>query len=51
MDGNCPTLSYYGVFYIEPRDERICARREEIRGRMGETCRISRFRRMVPRLP
>lgn len=51
MDGACPTLEYYGVFYIEPRDERICAKREEIRGRMGETCRISRFRRMVPQLP
>jgi hypothetical protein len=51
MADNCPTLDFYGVFYIEPRDERICARREEIRGRMGETCRINRFRRMVPQLP
>jgi hypothetical protein len=51
IDDSCPTLGYYGAFYIEPRDERICARREEIRGRMGETCRINRFRRMVPRVP
>ena len=51
MDSDCSTLEYYRVFYIEPRDERICAKREEIRGRMGETCRISRFRRMVPQLP
>ena len=51
MDSDCSTLEYYRVFYIEPRDERICAKREEIRGRMGETCRINRFRRMVPQLP
>lgn len=51
MDDDCPTLDFYGSFYILPRDERICARREEIRSRMGETCRIARFRRMVPQLP
>ena len=51
MDNDCPTLDFYGSFYIEPRDERICARREEIRSRMGEACRIDRFRRMVPRIP
>lgn len=51
MDDDCPTLDFYGSFYITPRDERICVRREEIRSRMGEACRINRFRRMVPQLP
>lgn len=51
MDDRCETLDFYGSFYINPRDDRICARREEIRSRMGETCPISRFRRMVPQLP
>jgi hypothetical protein len=51
MDDRCPTLDFYGSFYINPRDERICARRDEIRSRMGESCSISRFRRMVPQLP
>jgi hypothetical protein len=51
MDDDCPTLDFYGSFYIEPRDERICARREEIRSRMGEVCRIDRFTRMVPQFP
>lgn len=51
MDDDCRTLDFYGSFYIEPRDERICARREEIRSRMGEACRIDRFRRMVPQIP
>ncbi len=51
MDSDCATLDFYGSFYIEPRDERICARREEIRSRMGEACRIDHFRRMVPQIP
>lgn len=51
MDDDCPTLDFYGSFYISPRDQRICARREEIRSRIGGACRINRFRRMVPRLP
>lgn len=48
MDEDCPTLDFYGNFYIQPRDERICAKREEIKSRMGASCRIQRFRRMVP---
>jgi hypothetical protein len=51
MDDSCPTLDFYGSFYLQPRDQRICARRDEIRSRMGQTCRIARFRRMVPQLP
>jgi hypothetical protein len=51
MDDRCETLDFYGSFYINPKDERICARREEIRSRMGESCRISRFRLMVPQVP
>lgn len=51
MDNDCPTLDFYGSFYIQPRDDRICAKREEIRSRIGGACRIERFRRMVPRLP
>lgn len=49
MDDDCPTLDFYGNFYIQPRDERVCARREEIRSRIGGACRIEKFRRLVPR--
>jgi hypothetical protein len=49
MDSECPTLDFYGGFYLQPEDERICARREEIRNRIGGSCRIQRFRTMVPR--
>ena len=49
MDDDCPTLDFYGNFYIQPKDERICAKRDEIRSRIGGSCRIEKFRRMVPR--
>ena len=49
MDSACPTLDFYGDLYLNPDDGQICARREEIRNRMGGTCRIERFRLMVPK--
>ena len=49
MDSECPTLDFYGGFYLQPADDRICARREEIRNRVGGSCRIERFRTLVPR--
>lgn len=49
MDSNCPTLDFYGDFYLQPQDHRICARRDEIRNRVGDSCRIERFRAVVPR--
>jgi hypothetical protein len=51
MDGNCPTLDFYGGFYLQPEDDRICAGREEIRPRTGGSCQIERFRLMVARRP
>ena len=48
MDSQCPTLDFYGDLYLQPEDDRICARREEVRSRMGGSCRIERFRTMVP---
>lgn len=49
MDDDCPTLDFYGNFYIQPEDERVCAKRDEIRSRIGGSCRIEKFRRMVPK--
>lgn len=46
MESDCPTLDFYGGFYLQPRDDRICAKREEIRSRIGGACRIERFRLM-----
>ena len=50
IDDDCPALDFYDGFYLLPEDERVCARRDEIRNRMGTSCRIERFRTMVPKL-
>lgn len=50
MDSECPALDYYRDFYLQPDDERICAKRETIRSRVGGSCRIERFRLLVPQL-
>ena len=48
MDVECPALDFYKGFYFQLSDERICAKREAIRNRVGASCRIERFRRLVP---
>ncbi len=48
MDNECPALDFYGGFYLQPDDERICAKRETIRNRVGGSCRIERFRSLIP---
>ena len=50
MDSDCPTLDFYGGFYLQTGDDKVCARRDEIRSRIGGSCRIDRFRSLVPRL-
>jgi hypothetical protein len=49
MDSECPTLDFYGGFYLQPENGSICAGRDEIRSRIGGSCRIERFRTMVPK--
>jgi len=48
LDENCPALDFYGGFYLSSDDERVCAKRDAIRSRMGARCRIERFRKLVP---
>ena len=50
MDSECPALDFYGGFYLQPDDERICAKRDFVRSRVGGSCRIDRFRRLEPRV-
>lgn len=50
MDDECPALDFYKGFYLQLSDERICARREAIQNRVGASCRIERFRRLVPQV-
>lgn len=48
MDEACPALDFYSGFYFQLSDDRICAGRETIRSRIGASCRIDRFRSLVP---
>ena len=50
LDNECPALDFYKGFYLQPDDERICAKREYIRSRVGGDCRIERFRSLTPQL-
>lgn len=50
LDDDCGGLDFYGDFYVEPQDGAVCAKREEIHSRVGSSCRIDRFRRLVPHL-
>lgn len=49
MDSKCPALDFYGGFYLQPNDDRVCARREVVRSRDGTACSIERFRLLVPK--
>ena len=50
FDDDCPALDFYGGFYLKPEDERLCARRDSVHSRIGGSCRIERFRQLVPKL-
>lgn len=46
FDSDCSGLDFYGGFYVEPENDAVCAKRDEIRSRAGSTCRIERFRNL-----
>jgi hypothetical protein len=46
LSNDCPALDFYGGFYLNTDDNRVCAGRDEIRSRMGGSCGIDRFRRV-----
>ena len=48
LQRRCPAIDFYRGFYVEPRDQRLCARRDTLRSRMGGTCEIRRFRSLTP---
>ena len=50
FDEDCPGLDFYGGFYLKVEDERLCAKRDAVHSRMGGSCRIDRFRRLIPNL-
>lgn len=46
---DCPALDFYGGFYLQLQDDRLCARRDAIHSRIGTSCTIERFRQLVPK--
>jgi hypothetical protein len=49
LDEDCPALDFYGGFYLQPEDDRLCAGRDAIRSRMGGSCTIEHFKQLVPK--
>ena len=50
FDEDCPALDFYTGFYLQPRDERVCAGRDAIHSRIGGSCTIERFSQLIPKL-
>lgn len=50
FEDDCPALDFYGNFYLQPDDDRLCAKRDAIHSRIGGSCRIERFKELVPKL-
>ena len=50
VDDDCTALDFYDGFYVQPQDDRLCARRDEIHSRMGASCKIEKFKTLVPGL-
>ena len=49
FDDSCPGLDFYGMFYLQPEDDRLCAKRDVIHTRMGGSCQIDRFKLLIPK--
>ena len=48
LDDDCAALGYYGGFYLKTAaDGQVCARRDTIRTRSGDSCSIGKFKRLV----
>lgn len=50
FDDDCPALDFYGGFYLNTEDQRLCAKRDSVHSRIGGSCRIARFRKLNPKI-
>jgi hypothetical protein len=50
FDEDCPALDFYGGFYLQPQDERLCAGRDAVHSRIGGSCTIDHFKQLIPKL-
>ena len=49
LSEDCPALDFYNGFYVTPEKGKLCARRDEIHSRIGRSCTIEGFRRLLPK--
>lgn len=49
LSEDCLALDFYNGFYLTPEDGQVCAKRDGVHSRIGGSCRIERFRRLVPK--
>ena len=49
FDTRCPALDFYGGFYLNTEDGKVCAGRDTIRSRLGSACVIGKFHRLEPK--
>jgi hypothetical protein len=47
FEEDCPALDFYGGFYLQPEDRRLCAGRDAVHSRMGGSCTIDRFKMLA----
>lgn len=50
LDSDCDGLDFYGSLYMQTGDGEVCAKRDSIRSRVGGTCRIEKFKLLVPKV-
>jgi hypothetical protein len=50
FDEDCPSLDFYGGFYLQPQDDRLCAGRDAVHSRIGGSCTIDHFKQLVARI-
>ena len=50
LDSDCDGLDFYGGLYIQTDDGEVCAKRDSISSRVGGTCRIEKFKMLVPKV-
>ena len=50
LDSDCDGLDFYGGIYLQTGDGEVCAKRDSIRSRIGGTCRIEKFKLLVPKV-
>ncbi len=51
LSEDCPALDFYNGFYVTPEKGKLCARRDEIHSRIGRSCTIEGFSRLLPKAP